>query len=163
MLTCQDKAKAPYLWSSASHSISKIPVENTQAKVRVTAVAVSNCGNFGVVGYENGGLQKFNMQSGKDRGEFVSKLTGVDSETHNGEISGLGIDIMNKMLVSSSKDATIKLWDFYRRELQKTYRCEYPVENLCYNRMNDLIAFSLSDLTLQVVNARTGLKKVREF
>ena len=129
----------------------------------MTSVAVSNCGNFGVLGYENGALQKFNMQSGKDRGEFVSKLTGPDSETHKGEISGLGIDMMNKMLVSSSKDATIKLWDFYRRELQKTYRCEYPIENLCYNRMNDLIALSLSDLTLQVVNARTGLKKVREF
>ena len=116
-----------------------------------------------MLGYENGMIQKFNMQSGKDRGEFVSKLTGKDSNVHTAEISGLGIDMMNKILVSSSKDSTIKLWDFFRRELQKTYRCEYPVENLCYNRMNDLIAFSLSDLSLQVVNARTGLKKVREF
>lgn len=83
----------------------------------MSTVAVSNCGNFGVLGYENGVIQKFNMQSGKDRGEFVSKLTGPDSELHKGEISGLGIDMMNKILVSSSKDSTIKLWDFFRREL----------------------------------------------
>ena len=82
------------------------------------------------------------MQSGKDRGEFISRQNGEDGELHKGEITGLGIDLMNKILVSSSRDATIKLWDFYRRELQKTYRCEYSVENLCYNRMNDLIAFT---------------------
>ena len=70
---------------------------------------------------------------------------------------------MNKILVSSSRDSTIKLWDFYRRELLKTYKCDFPIENLCYNRMNDLIAFTQTDLTLQVVNARSGLKKVREF
>ncbi len=56
------------------------------------------------------------MQSGKDRGDFTSKQT-VDGELHSAEISGLGIDLMNKILVSSSRDATIKLWDFFRREL----------------------------------------------
>jgi WD40 repeat protein len=65
--------------------------------------------------------------------------------------------------VSSSLDATIKLWDFFRRELLKTYICEYPVENLVFNKLNDLIAFSQTDLSIQIVNARSGLKKVREF
>jgi len=82
---------------------------------------------------------------------------------HSGEITGLGVDLMNKILVSASRDSSIKLWDFFRRELQKTYLCAFPVENLCYNRLNDLLAFSLTDLSLQIVNARTGLKKVREF
>lgn len=82
---------------------------------------------------------------------------------HTGEVTGLGLDLMNKTLVSASRDSTIKLWDFFRRELIKTYACEFPVDNLSYNRMNDLIAFSQTDLTLQVVNARAGLKKVREF
>ena len=101
------------------------------------------------------------MQSGKDRGTFTNKLS--DNTLHQGEITGLGIDMLNKILVSSSLDSTIKLWDFFRRELQKTYRCESPIENMVYNRLNDLIAFTQTDLTLQVVNARSGLKKVREF
>jgi hypothetical protein len=28
VLTCHERAKAPYLWQSANHAISKIPVEN---------------------------------------------------------------------------------------------------------------------------------------
>jgi len=55
------------------------------------------------------------MQSGKDRGDFINKLPG--ETLHSGEITGLGIDSMNKLLVSSSKDGSIKLWDFFRREL----------------------------------------------
>ena len=40
---------------------------------------------------------------------------------------------------------------------------DYPIENLCYNRKNDLIAISSSDLTLTILNAKGGLKKVRTF
>ncbi len=63
-------------------------------------------------------------------------------------MTGLGIDQMNKTLVSASMDGTIKLWDFFRGELLKTYKVDYPIENLVYNRMNDLIAFNTSELTL---------------
>lgn len=101
------------------------------------------------------------MQSGKDRGVFISKL---DNETiHTQEISGLGIDSLNKQLVSSSLDSTIKLWDFFRRELLKTFTTQYPVENLVYNRLNDIIAFSQTDMTLTIMNAKNNLVKVREF
>lgn len=161
VLTCHDKSAAPYLWQTANHAISRVPVENAHPKVRVTSVAVSMCGNFGLIGYETGLLQKVNMQSGKDRGTFVSKLS--SDTVHSKEVTGLGIDQLNKTCVSASLDSTIKLWDFFRGELLKTYKCEYPVENLAYNRLNDLMAFSQSDLSLQVVNARSGLKKVREF
>ena len=40
---------------------------------------------------------------------------------------------------------------------------EYPVENLCYNRSNDLVAISSSDLSLTILNVKNGLKKVRTF
>ena len=88
------------------------------------------------------------MQSGNDRGSFVSKLSGTESGLHSTEVTGLGVDQLNRFLVSTSLDATIKLWDFYRRELTKTYRCDFSIENMVYNRLNDLIAFSLSDLTI---------------
>ena len=56
VLTCHDKVNAPYLWSYANHTISKILVENLLKQVKVTSVAVSQCGNFGVMGYENGSI-----------------------------------------------------------------------------------------------------------
>lgn len=45
----------------------------------------------------------------------------------------------------------------------RTFTHEHAIDNLVYNRLNDLIAFSSSDLTLTLLNARSGLKKVREF
>jgi hypothetical protein len=44
-------------------------------------------------------------------------LVGSENGIHIAEITGLGIDSLNKILVSSSLDSTIKLWDFFRREL----------------------------------------------
>ena len=78
-------------------------------------------------------------------------------------MTGLGIDAQNKYLVSGSLDRSVKLWDFYRAKLQKTYTSDFPVSNLCYNRFNDLVAFSTSDLRIVLLNAKTGLQKVREF
>ena len=66
-------------------------------------------------------------------------------------------------MVSCSLDHTIKLWDFYKQKLVRTFEHEYPIENLTYNRKNDLIAISSSDLSLTIINVKGGLKKVREF
>jgi U3 small nucleolar RNA-associated protein 21 len=117
----------------------------------VSSVAVSLCGNFGILGYENGLISKFLLQSGNDKGLFKGE------KMHCGEVSGLGVDSLNKFLVSGSLDKTIKLWDFYRAKLLKTYECEYPVDNLTYNRQNDLVAFSGADLSITILNVKTGL------
>ena len=154
----------PQLWSSANHAISKVQVSVSEQASTVTSVAVSLCGNFGVVGYENGKIMKFLMQSGKEKGLFTLDPSNNIGETlHTGEITGLSIDSLNKNLVSSSKDKTIKLWDFYRGRLTKTYQCDYPVNKIAYNRQNDLVAFASSDLSITLLNARTGLKRVRHF
>jgi U3 small nucleolar RNA-associated protein 21 len=73
IITCQSSTAQPYLWSYANHSISKINVKwaNNLQNVRVTSVCVSQCGNFGVLGYQNGLIQKFLLQSGNDKGLFL--------------------------------------------------------------------------------------------
>ena len=104
-------------------------------KSPVTSVAVSLCGNFGVLGFMNGRILKFLMQSGIEKGPFTLDANSPIGETlHTGEITGLGLDSLNKFLVSSSQDRTIKLWDFYRGKLIKTHQCDYPVSNMAYNR-----------------------------
>jgi U3 small nucleolar RNA-associated protein 21 len=86
-------------------------------QVPVTAVAVSLCGNFGVLGYATGTIAKFNMQSGRDKGFFtVDNKNGAES-LHSAEVTGLAVDSLNKVLVSCSLDKTVKLWDFYRGKL----------------------------------------------
>ena len=82
---------------------------------------------------------------------------------HKGAVTGLGIDSQNKFLVSGALDKTIKLWDFYRQKLLRNFDSDSSITNLCYNRFNDLVAFSSTDLSLTILNAKTGLKKVRHF
>jgi len=86
-------------------------------------VAVTRCGNFGVLGFANGMITKFNMQSGKERGVFKldAGKNAIGESIHTSEVTGLGVDLLNRTLVSSSKDRTVKLWDFYRCKLLKTY------------------------------------------
>jgi U3 small nucleolar RNA-associated protein 21 len=116
-----------------------------------------------VLGYDNGMIAKFNMQSGTDKGIFKSEEGNGMRNLHSLEVTGLGIDSQNKFLVSGSLDKTVKLWDFYRAKLIKTYTCDFPISNLVYNRFNNLIAFSTSDLSITLLNAKTGLQKVRQF
>ena len=66
-------------------------------------------------------------------------------------------------MISSSLDQTVKQWDFFRNQLLRTFEHDFSIESLCYNRMNDLVAFASSELSIVLLNARTGLKKVREF
>ncbi len=83
-------------------------------------MSVSLCGNFGVLGHQNGMITKFSLQSGTEKGLFTTE-TGVGGSLHSQEVSGLGIDSLNKFLVSGSLDRSVKLWDFYRGKLIKTY------------------------------------------
>ena len=119
---------------------------------------MSQCGNFGVVGYFNGMLQKFNLESGEDRGNFGEK------GGHVKEVTGVAIDGLNKWLVSASMDGTLKIWDFYRRTLKKTYEASAAVETVVFNHNNDLLGIATSDIRLIVLNTKLGqLRKVREI
>jgi len=137
----------------------------TGTQFRVSAVAVTRCGNFGVLGFANGLITKFNMQSGKERGVFSvdAKSASTGETIHSAEVTGLCVDSLNRHLISSSKDHAIKLWDFYRCKLLKTYQTDFPLANLCYSPMSDLVAFSSSDLTMTILNPQAGLKRVRHF
>jgi len=152
VLTSHSDAKAAFLWDYADHKMSKVPVETSQKQVQVSSVCVTQCGNFGIIGYLNGAIQKFNMQSGKDRG-FL-KAQGKE-KVHTAKVTGLGIDYLNKFLISASLDGTIKQWDFYRGLLLKSVSIGCP-EHLIYNRMNDLVAVSTSQLEVKVFSNISG-------
>jgi len=54
LLTSHSEAKSPFLWQYADHAMSKVPVLASEKNVQVTAVCVTQCGNFGILGFANG-------------------------------------------------------------------------------------------------------------
>mmetsp|Transcript_16459 Transcript_16459/g.27936 ORF Transcript_16459/g.27936 Transcript_16459/m.27936 type:complete len:496 (+) Transcript_16459:1240-2727(+) len=162
LVSAHEKRDEPLMWSAANHQISKVAVkkEAALAQQRVISVGVSQCGNFGVLGYENGQIQKFNLQSGNDRGLFRDP---EGQAVHSKEVTGVGVDQLNHYLVSCSLDSSLKLWDFVTMKLTQTVALPSPVLQLTLNRRNELVAIASNDLSVSIFNSKRQLKKVREF
>jgi U3 small nucleolar RNA-associated protein 21 len=96
----------------------------------VTSVAVSPCGNFGVVGSGSGCIDRYNMQSGGHRGAFLrppprggnagggSGRDAAPRPAHDGAVAGLAVDGANRVLVSlGASDGALRVWDFKTQTL----------------------------------------------
>ncbi|KAJ4294788.1 rRNA-processing protein utp21 [Collariella sp. IMI 366227] len=107
----------------------------------VSTVAVSPCGSFALVGSAGGNIDMFNLQSGRHRQRFPSRLTPAQlrqlkmqqlkaldevnklqsrsrktfapgTGRHTKAVTGLVVDSLNRTVVSCSLDGKIKFWDF---------------------------------------------------
>lgn len=106
----------------------------------VSAVAMSPCGTFALVGSERGGVDMYNLQSGILRQRFPARLTaaqakqlntdaakgGVREERsedgkktfyrgqgrHSSPVVGLAVDNLNSTVISAGRDGKVKFWDF---------------------------------------------------
>ncbi|KAK5653900.1 hypothetical protein OQA88_7825 [Cercophora sp. LCS_1] len=107
----------------------------------VSTVTVSQCGSFALVGSAGGSIDVYNLQSGRHKQRFPSKLTPAQlrqvklqqlktldkvnqlqsrSRTsftpgtgrHTAAVTGLVIDPLNQTVISCSLDGRIKFWDF---------------------------------------------------
>lgn len=75
--------------------------------VTATTLCLTRCGNFVVIGYSTGHVERFNIQSGIHRASY-----GDESGAHEGPVKGVMVDDLNQTLITAGKDAKIKFWDF---------------------------------------------------
>lgn len=70
-----------------------------------TCIELTHCGNFVIIGYSSGDLEKFNIQSGIHRASY-------GSPAHTASIRGVAIDNLNQFVVSGDGEGVIKFWNF---------------------------------------------------
>lgn len=156
----------------------------------VTAVAMSPCGTFALVGSSNGGIDMFNLQSGAHRQRFPPRLTPIQAKRlkaqqadgavkspseqsakfkrgigkHTKAVTGLVVDNINSTIVSCGADGKIKFWDFATGLLLKQldWSSITTVVGLKLHRSSDLLAMSCTDGCLRVIDIATK-KLVREL
>lgn len=156
----------------------------------VTAVAMSPCGSFALVGSSKGGIDMFNLQSGIHRQRFPPKLTAAQAKKlqvrkterdalqsfeeapkllrgegkHADAVTGIVVDNVNRTVISCSLDGNIKFWDFKTGSLlhQLDWSSSTRINGLKYHRSSDLLALSCSDSCIRIIDITTR-KLVREL
>jgi len=147
VVTCHLGMTQVMTWTTKKRSVGshKLKVEGNTNDF-ACAVDISSCGNFVLVGYQSGALNKFNIQSGLHRGTFKG---------HTGRIRGVNIDTANLMAVSTSADKTIRFWDFKSRVAKETVACQCPITLSKLHRESSLLAVAFDDFTMRVYDIDT--------
>ncbi|KAK9302990.1 hypothetical protein QLX08_005167 [Tetragonisca angustula] len=121
-----------------------------------TSVCITKCGNFVIIGYNNGHVERFNIQSGLHRASY-------GKGAHQGPVKGVMVESLNQIVITAGRDAFIKFWNFKPKiePLAKMTLGE-PVEWLRYHNESSLIAVALEDFSIILLDIDTR-RIVRRF
>lgn len=116
LVSIHEKTIDAYLWKvedKSSMPISlKCPQELRGQGTFASSVVVTACGNFTLIGYSNGFVTKFNMQSGFVRGTFPTFSTEKHRDKDMLCVTGLFVDISNTNIVSINNGGYLQFRDF---------------------------------------------------
>ncbi|CAD1475667.1 unnamed protein product, partial [Heterotrigona itama] len=123
-----------------------------------TNVCITKCGNFVVIGYNNGHVERFNIQSGLHRATY-----GTHKGAHQGPVRGVMVESLNQIVITAGRDAFIKFWSFKPKiEPLAKMTLDEPVEWLRYHNESSLIAVALEDFSIILIDIDTR-RIVRRF
>lgn len=120
----------------------------------VTAVAMSPCGNFGLLGTAGGTVDAFNVQSGEKRKAFA-----VD-----GPVVGLAVDQFSKELLVVTEAGAVAVLDFCKATTKVLHSERLPAGVTCFafKTDNGLAAVGLADRTIRIYDLEAR-RIVRQF
>lgn len=118
-------------------------------KMTASSVFVTHCGNFVVVGYSSGTVDKFNMQSGASKGTFGQQ------RAHKGCVTGLFVNNVNHFVVSGGTDGCLKFWAFRAHHRPPFHRLQLGdvVTMVRSHDESSLLAVGLQNYAVLVVDA----------
>ncbi len=136
----------------------------TLDKSFVTAVAVSSCGNFGLVGTQGGSVDVFNFQSGIHRKHFtLPSTTTVNSEVvPSGAIVGISVDASNQYVVVTCQSGLVAVLEMTNGRTRYTHTAEARIVCTAFNTDSELFAMALSSNEIHILDIQ-GRLVVRRF
>ena len=147
----------PLIYSYENSSINETQPKLKTKNTFCTCVCISICGNFGFCGFQNGNIEKFNMQSGLSRW-VIERAHGIGNE-----VTDIKSDGLNSMLISISKnEKTIKFWEILDHSLIKEFNIDSFPRQIEINRDTDLVCVSLENNFIHIYD-KSQLTLVRKF
>ncbi|ESO94510.1 hypothetical protein LOTGIDRAFT_215492 [Lottia gigantea] len=124
--------------------------------VTATAVNITLCGNFVLIGYSSGHVDKYNLQSGIYRGSY-----GID-KAHSCSIRGVVVDGLNQQTITAGSDGSLKFWKFHKPKLLESISLSTDISQILLHRESSMLAVVLDDFTISIVDIDTH-REVRKF
>ncbi|XP_057645043.1 WD repeat-containing protein 36 [Chionomys nivalis] len=132
------------------------PKELKTDDIIATAVDITSCGNFAIIGLSSGAVDVYNMQSGIHRGSFG------DEKAHTGSVRGVAVDGLNQLTVTAGSERLLKFWNFKSKALIHSLSLESSPNTLLLHRDSGILGLALDDFSIAVLDIETR-KIVREF
>uniref|UniRef100_A0A673AJH2 WD repeat domain 36 n=1 Tax=Sphaeramia orbicularis TaxID=375764 RepID=A0A673AJH2_9TELE len=121
-----------------------------------TAVDITSCGNFALIGSSCGRVDVYNLQSGLHRGCYGN------DKAHSGVVRGVATDTLNQLTVTTGSDWLLKFWRFKSRKQEEQLKLTAAPACMMLHRDSGMLALALDDFTLLVVDMETR-RVVRKF
>lgn len=126
-------------------------------KTFATCLNLTHCGNFVVIGYSNGDVERFNVQSGIHRATY-------GSPAHTNDVRGVWVDNLNQMVITGGVDCHLKFWGFKADNKNPigVLKLHESILFLRGHRESSMLCVAFEDFSLQVVDYDTKAV-VRKF
>ncbi|KAH7352308.1 hypothetical protein KP509_19G039200 [Ceratopteris richardii] len=162
VVTCHVDDTVAYTWRLQNFVIGEQILKPTASNCgAVKACAISCCGNFALIGTEEGYLERFNIQSGISR-QVYHDVDLAELKAHWGAIVGIACDSTNTLIISGGYDMHIKVWNFKSGEVKSRWSVGSPLVKIQFHRGNGLLATISDDLVLRVYDV-IAARLVRTF
>ncbi|CAN3373466.1 hypothetical protein DIURU_003021 [Diutina rugosa] len=142
MVTAHKEESFARTWDTTTKRVGKHQLDTVDAGF-ATAVGISQCGNFALVGSSKGGIGSYNLQSGILRKKYM---------LHKQAVTGLAMDGFNRKMVSCGLDGIVGFYDFAGSQYLGKLQLDAPITAMVYQQKSDLIALSLDDLSVVIVD-----------
>jgi len=128
----------------------------SEHSITATAVDITSCGNFTVIGYSSGHIDMYNLQSGLFRGSFG------DPTAHDCTVCGLVCDGLNQKVISGGSDGSLCFWRFKAKTKIEKIQMESYIRQMVLHRDSSMLAISLDNFSIHIVDIDTR-RVVRKF
>ncbi|CAD7955964.1 unnamed protein product [Amoebophrya sp. A25] len=169
VVTAHRDCRTAYLWSAQYQSLIPKKIERSDKSLSaVTGLTVTACGNWTIVGYADGTLHRFAIQSQQSRGEFSRKGAVVNGQTtrlsaHASSVTCVTVTKELEVIsgCSEEKDPYLRVWRQRTQELLGEIRL--PTGARFFTRpLGSLLAVALIDGSVAVVDLLSK-RVVRHF
>ena len=153
IITAHKGLPVPIMWSFENKRISSRNIDIETRNSEVSSCEVTSCGNYGIVGFKNGAIEIFNMQSGFQQILLPTK--------HASKVIGVAVDALNACLITASRDGVLIMHDFETGRVLARNNLQSKIKSIVMDKASWLLAVATeSAVILYDIRTKTKVRSL---